>query len=108
MPKESDIYSLTDNTYNDTLDKNIISLTDKQEQEVYDNPESIKNIDNPSEKLQLIAIKQNVNAIKHIDNPTEKVQLAAIKQNGNAIKHIDNPTEKVQLEAIKRNVYAIR
>lgn len=38
---------------------------------------SIKDIKNPSEELQLAAVKQDYRAIKHIKNPTEKVKEAA-------------------------------
>jgi rRNA processing protein Gar1 len=101
VPKESDIFSLTDNTYNDVLDKEIVNLSDKQEQEIYADPKEIKNIDNPSERLQLIAVKQDGFAIQYIDNPTEKVQLAAVKEDSGVIQYIDNPSEKVQLEAVR-------
>jgi hypothetical protein len=74
---------------------------------IWDNPFSIKNIDNPSEKLQLTAVNRRGNAIKYIKDPSEQVQLAAVKQNGEAIKYIDNPSEQVKLAAAAYNKFHI-
>ena len=38
-------------------------------------------------------------AIEHIKNPSEEVQLAAVKQDGWVIRYIKNPSKKVQLAA---------
>ena len=59
-------------------------------------------IKNPTEKVQLEAVKRKPDSIKYIKNPTEKVQLEAVKQKPDSIKYIKNPTEKVQLEAVKQ------
>ena len=99
VPKETDIYNLTSKAYIDDLETIIVNLDDI-EKKIYDNPLEIANIDNPSEKLQLISVKRFGRAIKHIKNPTEKVQLISVKQDGNAIKYINNPSEAVQLEAV--------
>jgi hypothetical protein len=40
--------------------------------------------------------------IKHIIEPSEAVQLAAVKQNGHVIKFISNPSEAVQLAAMNQ------
>jgi hypothetical protein len=61
----------------------------------------------PTEKVQLEAVKQNPMAIEHIKNPTEKVQLEAVKKEGEAIKYIKNPSEAVQLEAVRQDDRAI-
>jgi hypothetical protein len=63
---------------------------------------------NPSEVVQLTAVKQNGYAIKFIKNPSEVVQLAAVGNNGYAIRHIKNPSEAVQLAAIGNNKLALR
>ena len=66
-------------------------------------PESILSIENPSEAVQLASIGQNYNSadlIKFIENPSEAVQLAAVNKNGCVIKYIQNPSEAVQLAAI--------
>ncbi len=41
--------------------------------------------------------------ILKIENPSESVQLAAIKQNGYAIEYIENPSESVQLATKIKN-----
>jgi DNA-dependent RNA polymerase auxiliary subunit epsilon len=64
--------------------------------QVYNNGELIQFIDNPSEEVQLAAVKENGYSIKFIDNPSEEVQLAAVKENGYSIKFIDNPSGKVK------------
>ena len=70
-------------------------------------PFSIRYIKNPSEDVQLAAVKQDVDVIEYIQNPSEKVQLAAIKQGFWAIKYIRNPSEKVKLAAVQQSGYAI-
>ena len=53
-------------------------------------------VEDPSEQLQLIAVKADYNNIRHIENPSEEVQLAAVNKNPKAIKYIKNPCEKVK------------
>jgi len=77
------------------------------------NGEAIRYIENPSEAMQLVAVKQDRCAIqyiktqdrcaiRYIKNPSEAVQLVAVKQNGLNIQYIENPTEDVQLVAAKQ------
>ena len=80
----------------------------KQAAMVQKDPSSIKHIQNPSEKIQLVAVKKFGSSIKHIQNPSEKVQLVAVKKFGNSIHFIPNPSETVQLEAVKKNPYSIK
>ena len=68
--------------------------------------ENFNYIKNPSEELQLEAVKRNGYAIEFIDNPSEAVQLEAVKQNGVAIQYIKNPSEEVCLEALKSSFYS--
>jgi hypothetical protein len=72
----------------------------------------IRFIQNPSEKVQLAAVKKYGFVIRFIQNPPEKVQLAAVQQDGHSISDIIdkgiNPSEKVQLAAVKNNVMAIK
>jgi len=68
-------------------------------------------IKNPSEQLQLAAVKQNGYIIEYIKNPSEKVQLEAVKQNAYAIFYIKNPSEKMQLLSFNQdpdNFYLIK
>ena len=69
---------------------------------------AIYSIKNPSEKVQLEAVKQNGIAIQHIKNQSEAVQLEAVKENGLAINYIKNPNKAIQLEAVKQNGFAIK
>ena len=72
-------------------------------------------IDNPSEEVQLAAVKINGSAIRHIVNkgivPSEEVQLAAVAEDGTAIKYIIAkgivPSEEVQIAAVAKDAYAI-
>lgn len=77
----------------------------------------IKNIPNPSEELQLLAVKNDGYWAIHwiIQNgivPSEAVQLAAVKQNGAAIERIllrdIIPSEAVQIAAIEQYADSIR
>ena len=63
-------------------------------------PSYIQFIKNPSEKVQLTAVKQNGYSIRYINNPSEKVQLAAVNKIGSSIYFIQNPSEKVIRTAI--------
>ena len=69
---------------------------------------SIKDINNPSEKLKLFVVKQDGYSIQYIDSPSEEVQLAAVTQNGFAIQFIENPSEQVKLVAVTKNGHTIR
>ena len=64
---------------------------------------SMLHIDNPSEKVQLAAVKEDGYAIEFISNPSE--QLAAVNEEGYNIKYIVDkgivPSEEVQLVAVK-------
>jgi hypothetical protein len=63
--------------------------------------EAIQLIDDPSEKVQLVAVQRDPFSIYYIKNPTEKVQLLAVSLNAYTIRSIKNPSEAVQLEAIR-------
>jgi hypothetical protein len=49
---------------------------------------------NPKYDLEKHVYK-NGKLIKFIDNPSEEVQLAAVKKLGSSIQYIQNPSEKV-------------
>jgi hypothetical protein len=75
---------------------------EKQIDYVQKKHDNIKNIKNPSERVQLAAVQRNGVAIYYIKKPSEKIQLAAVQQNPYAIKYIENPSEIVQLAAIQQ------
>ncbi len=62
--------------------------------------EIAKEINNYSEKEQLLYVKKNCGYLNYITNPSEKVQLAGVKRVGSCIKYLNNPSEKVQLAAV--------
>jgi len=78
------------------------------EKQVYNKGKLIQFIDDPSQELQLAAVKKNPFSIEYIQNPTEKVQLAAVNKWGNAIYYIQNPSETVQLAAVKDDPDSIK
>ncbi|CAI3959032.1 unnamed protein product, partial [Commensalibacter papalotli (ex Botero et al. 2024)] len=41
-------------------------------------------------------------SIQYIHNPSEAVQLEAVKNDGYSIQYIHNPSEAVQIEAVKK------
>jgi hypothetical protein len=67
-------------------------------------PYSISYIQNPSEDVQLAAVRSEVECIDHF-KPTEKVQLYAVKTEPTNIMYIENPTEVVQ-EYVVRKIFA--
>jgi len=74
----------------------------------WDGKRAIQYVENPSEAVQLAAVKEYPNAIRRIKNPTEAVQIAAVRANGDLIQIIDNPSEAVQIAAILQDGDAIR
>jgi len=62
------------------------------EKQLYNNGELIQFIDNPSEKVQLVAVAEDGYSIQYIQNPSEKIQLAAVEQDGLSIRFIQNPS----------------
>lgn len=93
--------------------ENVIDEEDEIDEEkkyiemVKNNPESIKDIDNPSEKVQMAAIKADYNIFKYIKNPTKNVMYEAVKLHDLLIGDIYDPPERVQMVAVKNNPYAI-
>ena len=75
---------------------------------IKDHPLDIKYIEKPSEKVKLAAVKQNSYALHYIKNPTEEMKLEAVKHNGNSIEYIKNPTEEMQLIAVNYDGYALQ
>jgi hypothetical protein len=55
----------------------------------------------PSEAVKLAAVKKDGIALRNIKNPSEEVKLAAVKSNGLALGFIKDPSDELQLEAIK-------
>lgn len=52
-------------------------------------PWLIKDIENPSETLQKIAVAKDGKLIQYFDNPSFEVQMTAVRENGNALRLIE-------------------
>jgi len=81
--------------------KNINDMTEEEQiNDVSVDPYVIRYIQNPSEAVQLIAVKQNGSLIYFINDPSEEVQLAAVGQHGYVIHLIKNPSKDVLITAL--------
>lgn len=69
--------------------KNVISYIKKHPELV------VKDVKNPTEMMQIAAIKKDPSNIRYIKKPTERVQLQVLKKNPEYMKYISNPTKKV-------------
>ena len=72
-------------------------------------PNDIMFMENPSEELQLIAVKKDPDTFKIIQNlATDEVRIEALKRNGDLIRHIapSKQTEEMQIIAIKNDIYS--
>lgn len=70
-------------------------------------PLYIRYINDPSEEIQLEAIKSDYRSFRYIENPSEKAKIAAVTKNYKYIRYIKDPSKDVQLAAIKQNYIAI-
>ena len=68
---------------------------------------AIKYAKNPSEELQLLAVRKNYDSIKFIKSPYESVQKEAIKISYDALRYINSSSHNIEIEAIKNNEAAI-
>ena len=66
-----------------------------------ENYENIKYIENPSEELQMAAVRTDGSNIRFIQNPTEKVKLYILSISCVDIKWIRDQSEKIQLAALE-------
>lgn len=74
---------------------------------VEEEPNMIAFIDNPSEAVQLQAVRRRGLSIQFLNNPSEEVQIEAIKETFMAIAKINNPTEKAKEKAVRESRYAL-
>lgn len=92
------------NNFKKETDAKNLSSKEDQLKSVRQDGTLIDYIKNPSEEVQLEAVKQypcSLYYIKH-KHPSEKVKLELIKKYGKAIMFVDNPSEELQLAANKR------
>lgn len=69
---------------------------------------NIKNIDNPSDEVQKIAIHNYIWAMAYIKNPSNKIQVLAVTLNPIIISDIQNPCIACQKIAVKHNGVLIK
>ena len=85
-------------------------LTDRMKEFLVKNdPLDIIYIRNPSEELQLIAIRKDPTVYRLVTHDaTDKVTLEAVKRRGENIKHVhpDKQTEELQIIAIKDDIFS--
>ncbi|WP_066159680.1 DUF4116 domain-containing protein [Aliarcobacter skirrowii] len=68
---------------------------------------NFKNVVNPSEELQIKAVKSDYRNLQYIDNPSEKVKEIAIRNNVRSLKFINEPSEELKRLAIQLNSRAL-
>ena len=68
----------------------------------------IRYIDDPSEEVCKTAVTENPYSLEYIDDPSEDIQLAAIASDIFSFEHINNPSEKIQLQAVRQYGLIIR
>ncbi|MGL5148991.1 MAG: hypothetical protein ACRC7N_00255 [Clostridium sp.] len=69
---------------------------------------SLKLIKNPSNRVIEEAVKTKGWALQFVNEPWEELCVTAVKRDYDAIKYISNPSERVQLEAINTHWGAIK
>jgi hypothetical protein len=67
-------------------------------------PWMIKDIENPSETLQKIAVAKDGKIIQYIDNPSFEVQMTAVRENGNALRVIE--PGKISEQTVDKRILA--
>ena len=65
-------------------------------------------VDNPPEKDQLTAVRNDGSNIRYFKNPSEKVKKTAVLHSPEAIRYIKNPSEEIKMRAIEADWRAIK
>lgn len=68
---------------------------------IYQDPLSIRNIDNPTEEQCIVAVKKNGMVIKFIKNPTFTVIKEAIINNPLSVEYVEEVPEELGILAVK-------
>lgn len=107
----ADARRVTSFNQDDTINEEISEYDEMPEDEqiklVTRRSRAIRSITDPSEAVQLAAVKGYGLTIQYIANPSEAVQLAAVTENGAALQYIKDPSEAVKLAAVKDDGHAI-
>ena len=75
---------------------------------VNDNVWNIKYINIPAYETQILSVNINDDSIQFIKDPCLEVQLIAVNQNGHNIEFINNPCYEVQLAAIQEETNKLK
>ena len=76
--------------------------------QVMQNPSKVAELENPTEPIQLAAVRKNGIMVRYFKNPSEEVQKSAVAQTGHALEYLKNPSEEVKAHAIEHHPYAIK
>lgn len=85
----------------------LTKLTELQEILVSNNPNTIRFVREPSERVESIAVSHDWRNIEHISDPSTNLQMLAVTRNGAALEFIHNPSEAVVDTALKTSPSAI-
>ena len=69
---------------------------------------AIQYVEQPSEDLQIMAVKASYESLQYIKNASDKVKLEALKKSYLALRYIENPSLAMKSLAIKQNIQAMR
>ena len=81
---------------------------EQQKRMILINPDKIKDLKNPSDELQILAVTKKQTVLSELKNPSEKVQLAVVRNDPKVILYLKNPSEKIQISAIQNNPNVIK
>ena len=94
-------------SYNKEFVTGMIPADEKEQIKlILDKPYMIKDMENPSETIQKIAVAKDGTLIKYLDNPSFDVTMAAVRENGDAIRFIKTPDGKINEETVDKKVLA--
>jgi hypothetical protein len=80
----------------------------KVEDSLYEKPETILTIDEPTDKQKQIALSEMPKLIAKLKSPTEQDYLYAVRADGNVLQFIPNRSKRVIEEAVRTTGDAIR
>ena len=96
------------------VERHIVPLTEEEQSDYYikkiqSGELELLMIDcsNWTPSVCLAAIQKNPNWIKHIENPSEELQLEAVKMDGKVLEYLLTASRRVCFEAVKQNPAAL-
>ncbi|CCL32146.1 hypothetical protein BN174_3470002 [Clostridioides difficile E15] len=69
---------------------------------------ALKYIENQTEELCLIAVREDPVALQFVKSQTEDICIEAVRRNGYVLKDVNNQTYRMCLEAVKNNGRALK